>query len=233
MNHGKWNNQTILPEEWIEKTLQVSPGYLADGTIVRDITDDGVYGGSIWLNKEVKKGFGRPYPTSPEDMFMALGHYGQLIIVLPTEKMIIARTGYDQEYNSKVDEFVSRALSCFDNPNHPIGKNIPPPSYSKTSITKIFNTLRTGLQTNIIQATVAKTVCSCYFISGLDVKTCVARSNIPIAKFLTKVSVKDNVVYSEQTNLAKFLIKVFGFQGEKRAEAHFNQERQEFGCTLK
>ncbi len=233
LNRGKWNGKEILPEEWIDKTLQVSPGYISDGTVIRDISEDGVYGGSIWLNKEVKKDFGRPYPTSPEDMFLALGHYGQMIVILPTQKMVIARTGYDQEYNSKIDEFVSRAISCFDDPNYPIGKYIPPPPYSKMTFLKVFNTLRSGLQTNLIQAAVAKTVCSCYFVSGLDIKTCVARSNIPVAKYLAKVSIKDNVVYSEQTNLAKLFVNVFGFQSEKRAEARFNNKRQEFGCILK
>jgi CubicO group peptidase (beta-lactamase class C family) len=233
LNKGRWNGKEILPEEWINKTQQVSPGYLSNGTKIRDITDDGVYGGSIWLNRAVKSGFGKPYPHSPDDMFMALGHYGQMIVVLPTEKMVIARTGYDQEYNSKVDEFVSRAIACFDNPNHPIGKNIPPPPYSKTSISTIFNTLKSGLQTNLLQAAVAKTVCSCHFISGLDIDTCVLRSNIPIAKQLTTVEIKNNTVYSTQSRFARFLIKIFGLQPEKIARASFDQLHPEFGCTLK
>ena len=233
LNRGEWNGKEILPEEWMKKTLQISPGYLSSGTVIRDITNDGVYGGSIWLNRAVKSGFGKPYPTSPEDMFLARGHYGQLIIVLPTQKMVIARTGYDQEYNSKIDEFVSRAISCFDDPNYPIGKNIPPPEYAKTTFPIILKTLKSGLQSNVIQAAVAKTICSCHFVSGLDLKTCMDRSNIPAAKLLTSVSIKQNVVYTQQTKLAKVLAKVFTLQGENRTEASFDQRHPEFGCTLK
>ena len=233
LNKGTWNGKEILPEEWIEKTLQVSPGYLSSGTVIRDITDDGVYGGSIWLNRAVKSGFGRPYPTSPDDMFLALGHYGQLIIVLPTQKMVIARTGYDKEYNSKIDEFVSRAISCFDDPNYPIGKVIPPPAYTRSTFPIVLKTLRSGLETNVIQSAVAKTICSCHFISGLDIKTCLARSNIPAARLLSSVTIDNNVVYSEQSKLAKFLVKFFGIGSITRAEASFDINHPEFGCTLK
>jgi len=233
LNKGQWHGKEILPEDWINKTLQVSPGYLSEGTKVRNITDDGVYGGSIWLNKIVKKGFGRPYPTSPDDMFLAMGHHGQLIIVLPTQKMVIARTGYDKEYNSNIDEFVSRAISCFDDPNYPIGKNIPPPIYTKITFPGILKTLKSAIEGNIIQAAVAKSVCSCHFISGVDVKTCLARSNIPAAKLFTSVEVKNNVVYADQSKWAQYFIKIVGAKSSKRSEAGFDINHPEFGCTLK
>lgn len=231
LNNGKWNGEEILTPEWIAMTKSVSPGYLSEGTVIRDITDDGVYGGSIWLNKAVKKGFGKPYPASPDDMMLALGHYGQIVVILPTQKMVIARTGYDQEYNSKVDEFVSRAIACFDNPAYPIGKEIPPPKYSKITPANIYKTIKTGMKTNVFQAAVAKTICSCHFISKMDVKTCVDRSNIPLAKKLTKVSVSGNVVTAERSALAKVLIGIFGI-GRTHSKAVFNKDHPELGCTL-
>ena len=232
LNRGNWNGVEVLTEDWIKKTVQVSPGYLSSGTVIRDITDDGVYGGSIWLNRPVVSGFGKPYPASPENMLLALGHYGQIVAILPTQKMVIARTGYDQEYNSRIDEFVSRAIACFDDPEYTIGKRIPPPKYTKVTIPKIFQTLKSSLQTGMLQATVAKTICSCHFISGLDLHTCIDRSNIPLAKLLTNVSIKNNVVYSNQTKISKFLVKVFHLKSENKASAVFDQVRPEFGCTL-
>jgi CubicO group peptidase (beta-lactamase class C family) len=233
LNRGVWNGNEILPEDWINKTLEVSPGYLSKGTVIHNITDDGVYGGSIWLNRALNKGFGKPYPYSPEDMFMALGHYGQMIIVLPTQKMVIARTGYDQEYNSNIDEFVSRAISCFDDPNYPIGKNIPPPKSTNPTLGKIFETIKTGLRTNIMQAAVAKTICSCHFISGLDVKTCMARSHLPLAKQLTRVKIVNNTVYAKLSKFAKLFVHIFGFQADPIAKASYDINHPEFGCTLK
>ncbi len=233
LNHGIWNGKVILSDEWVKKTLQVSPGYMSAGTVIKDITDDGVYGGSFWLNRALKPGFGKPYPASPEDMFMAIGHFGQFIVVLPSQNMVIARTGRDDEYNSKIDIFVSKAIACFHDPKYPTGREIPPPSSSKRIIMELFKTLKSGLKSNMMQAAVSKSVCSCHFISGLDLKTCIARSNIPLAGILTRVGVEDNRVISKQTALAKFLVKVLNFQSEPIAISFFDQVHPEFGCQLK
>jgi CubicO group peptidase (beta-lactamase class C family) len=233
LNNGLWNGEEILPQSWIEKTTQVSPGYLSDGTVIRSITDEGVYGGSIWLNKAAKKGLGKPYPASPENMLLAMGHYGQILVILPTQKMVIARTGYDQEYNSKLDEFVSRAIACFDNPDYPVGKNIPPPDYTKMSWYSIFKTLKSGLRTNILFSAIAKTVCSCHFISGVDVDTCVDRSNVPLISKLAKISIRDNVIVAEQTKYAKILVAAYGRRPGEKSYASFDKAHPEFGCILK
>ena len=233
LNNGNWNGQQIIPTEWIEKTKAVSPGYLSDGTVIRNITDVGVFGGSVWLNKSVKRTFGRPFPYSPENMYMALGHFGQMIVVLPTQNMVIARTGYDNTFNSKIDAFVSRAISCFADPNYPIGKIITLPKYSRNTFPEVFRTVKTSLYTSVIQAVVAKNVCSCHFISGLDIKTCIARSNIPAANLLTNVQVVKNSIFSEQTRVARFFGRIFGLQPEPIAEATFDLDHPEFGCTLK
>lgn len=166
LNDGQWNGNTIVSSDWIKNTLTVSPGYLSDGTIIRDITDDGVYGGSIWLNKSVKKGFGKPYPTLPGNMFLAMGQFGQYIIVLPDQKMVIARTGHDNDDDSSIDKFVSLAISCFDDPHYPRGKIIPAPAYSKDTLSTTLETLKSAIKSNMIQRVVAKSVCSCHFISG-------------------------------------------------------------------
>lgn len=233
LNDGMWNGEEILPPSWIEKTTQVSPGYLSNGTVIRNITDDGVYGGSIWLNKAAKKGFGKPYPTLPENMLLAMGHYGQLIGIFPTQKMVIARTGYDMEYNSSLDEFFSRAIACFDDPTYPIGKNIPPPDYNKLTWPDLLKTLKSGLLTNALFSAIAKTACSCYFISGIDVDTCVERSNISLIKRLAKISINKDTVTARQTKYAKILIAAYGRKPGKIASASYDRAHPEFGCTLK
>ncbi|MGZ3789035.1 MAG: serine hydrolase domain-containing protein [Bacteriovorax sp.] len=227
LNHGLWNGTQVLSKEWIKKTLTVSPGYLSSGTVINDITDDGVFGGSIWLNVPAKAGFGRPYPVSPQDMFLAMGHYGQLIIVLPTQKMVIARTGYDMEYNPYVDEFVTRAISCFADPNYQVGKYIPPPKREKELKTALL-TLKTGIKNNIFQPTVAKTICSCHFNSGLDVDTCLKRSNIPEADKLTSVYVSENGVSVK----ASWLGSKLGLKRDYTSRAVWDKTHPEFGCTL-
>lgn len=232
LNRGKWNDKILLSEDWIKKTLTVSPGYLSSGTVIKDITDDGVYGGSIWLNTAAKPGFGKPYPYSPEDMFLAIGHYGQLIIVLPTQKMVIARTGFDKDYNGRIDEFVTRAIACFSDPSYPIGKYIPAPKNDKGPLSGILETLKSGIEANILQPTLAKNMCSCHFVSGIDVKHCYERSYVPMAKTFATVSIKETGGVFTVKATPTWLGKAMGLDSEDLPVAIYDSNHPEFGCTL-
>lgn len=229
LNNGVWEGQKILSDDWLEKTLTVSPGYLSPGTVVTNITDTGVYAGSMWLNQAVKPGLGQPYPASPSDMYLGIGHFGQFMIVLPTQHMVIARTGHDEEYNSKIDEFVSRAISCFSDPTYPIGQIIPPPKSDNPSIWQNIETLETGLRENIFEAAVAQSVCSCHYVSGVDVDTCIAQSNIPAAGAMTRTSIAAD---DEIDDSSSFLGTVLTLHVGVEAKAVFDITAPQYGCVL-
>ncbi len=232
LNNGKWENKTILTEDYIQKMLTVSPGYMSSGTVIKDITDDGVYGGSIWLNRAMKPGFGKPYPYSPEDMFLAIGHYGQLIIILPSQKMVIARTGFDKNYNGRIDEFVSRAISCFADPSYPIGKYIPPPKKDGGPLSGIIETLKSGISANILQPTLAKNMCSCHFVSKISEKNCYERSYVPMAKTFATVSMTSQGGMTTVKALPTLLGATLGLDSENLPVAKFDSNHPELGCTL-
>jgi hypothetical protein len=237
LNGGQWRGEVILTPEWIQKMLTPSPGYVSPGTVITDITEDGVYGGSIWLNRQVKKGFGKPYPYSPEDMYLAVGLLGQLIIMLPTQKMIIVRTGYGFNFNNKIDEFVSRAISCFHDPNYPVGKEIPPnKNPNNLGLGKIIKNVKNAVQANTLQASIAKTVCSCHLVSGIDIPTCLQRNDFTLAKLLTKLEVKKNIEFDGkigiQVKLARFA-RLFKLHYGNSALASYDPNHAEYGCTLR
>ncbi|RPJ70979.1 MAG: class C beta-lactamase-related serine hydrolase, partial [Alphaproteobacteria bacterium] len=236
LNNGIWNGEILLPSDWIQKMLTPSPGYLSPGTIIKDITKVGVYGGSIWLNKETKKGKGRPYPNVPEDMYMALGFMGQLLIILPSQKMIIVRTGHDSEYHSKTNEFISRAIQCFHDPNHKIGKSRPGNNPLEMSIGKLIRNVKNAIQANTLQGSIAKTICSCHYVTGLDIPACIKRNNFTLAKLLTKITVTETKEFTGEMSinvkLSKFA-RLFKHHRGDPVKAYYDPMRAEFGCTLK
>lgn len=236
LNNGNWNGEVILPYEWIQKMLTPSPGYLSPGTVIKDVTEVGVYGGSIWLNKEGKKGKGRPYPNVPEDMYMALGFMGQLLIILPTQKMIIVRTGRDFEYHSKTNEFISRAIQCFHDPSHIIGKSKHRDNPLEMSLGKLIRNVKNAIQAKTLQGSIAKTICSCHFVSGLDISSCIKRNHFTLAKLLTKITVtkvkEPTGEMSINVKLSKFA-KLFKHHRGDPVKAYYDPARAEFGCTLK
>ncbi|MBC7537957.1 MAG: serine hydrolase [Bacteriovorax sp.] len=236
LNGGQWNGEVILTPEWIQKMLTPAPGYVSPGTVITDITSDGVYGGSIWLNRKIKEGYGKPYPYSPEDMYFAMGLLGQLIIMLPTQNMIIIRTGYGFGFNSKMDEFVSRAISCFHDPKYPIGKEIPPLYPSTLGIGTLIRNVKNAVQANTLQATIAKTICSCHLVSEMDIPICVKRNDFTLSKLLTKLEVKKNIELDGkiaiQVKLARFA-RIFKLHYGNSAMAVYDPNHAEYGCTLK
>jgi CubicO group peptidase (beta-lactamase class C family) len=116
LTDGIWNGRRLLPEGWVAQARRFNAGQknLRFGSDYVDYIDrEGIYSdGAFWLNVKVP-GLKVQFPNSPRDTFFAAGHYGQLIVILPTQRLVLARTGHDLEYWSKIDGFVSRAVECF------------------------------------------------------------------------------------------------------------------------
>ncbi|MGZ3790283.1 MAG: serine hydrolase domain-containing protein [Bacteriovorax sp.] len=235
LNNGIWNGEVLLPMEWIKLMLTPSPGYVSPGTVITNITEDGVYGGSIWLNREVKKGLGKPYPHSPEDMYLAIGFMGQYLIMLPSQKMIIVRMGHDRSANSKLDAFVSKAIACFYDPNYKVGEKLPK-NPVQIKIGNIIKNIKNAVQANALQASIAKTICSCHLISDIDINTCLDRYNFSLSSLLTKIAVKKDAepdgLISVQVRLSRFA-HLFKHHNTDSAKAYFDPVHAEYGCTLK
>ena len=47
----------------------------------------------------------------PEDAYAALGHWGQRIIVVPSEDVVIVRTGDDRKGSIEVNELTKLSLA--------------------------------------------------------------------------------------------------------------------------
>jgi len=96
-NNGKWGDEQILPENWVQESIQPSS---AD--------KQKHYGYQFWLNgydeKDPKK---RWYPSVPADMYFADGYGGQDIYIIPSKKLIVLRFGL---HKINEDEFLKRVI---------------------------------------------------------------------------------------------------------------------------
>jgi len=82
LDDGMVNGQRILPTGWVQ--------YSASQTL------DTGYGAGFWTNQANGDGpWGLPwgFPDAPRNTFFAMGHMGQFVIVIPSEKLVIARFG--------------------------------------------------------------------------------------------------------------------------------------------
>lgn len=150
LQKGVWEGRQLLPPVWTDEAGQISPGFLKTATPLDEIKKLGVQGRRVfWLNANVYREDGtlvepgtgqkilypREMPEAPHDMYFAAGHYGQLNIVIPSQNVVIARTGYDLKYWDHIQPLVVKALSCVEpsyKPN-PVADLTPPSAGPKQS----------------------------------------------------------------------------------------------------
>ncbi|HRO45429.1 serine hydrolase [Agriterribacter sp.] len=82
-NNGIWDNERILPEDWVKATVQPP----AANTLQH-------YGYQFWLNGFNKNDpLQRWYADVPADMYFADGFGGQDIYIIPSKQLIVVRLG--------------------------------------------------------------------------------------------------------------------------------------------
>lgn len=109
LNNGKWQNEQILPEDWVKYTTTANRAWK---NIQKDAEKPKLaYGAHWWLNIGNKHG---PYhPSAPENIYMALGHHGQILAVFPDQKIIFVRMAADKKAKidrTKIFKFIMNGL---------------------------------------------------------------------------------------------------------------------------
>lgn len=120
LNDGCWNDERLLPLGWVQKATAVSDTFRASrgdcsGTKAPADTfqlpcEETPNGSMWWLNRPPAADAEKPWKDAPDDTYAALGHWGQRIIVIPSEDLIIVRTGDDREGSIPVNELVKYVL---------------------------------------------------------------------------------------------------------------------------
>lgn len=82
---GEWDGRRILPEGWVDFARTKTPA-----------PDGDVYGAGFWITPPT--GRGRPFdalaPDGPRDLFLAEGHEGQIVAIVPSKDLIVVRLGH-------------------------------------------------------------------------------------------------------------------------------------------
>lgn len=103
---GRWQTHQLLPKAWVEFTLTPFTG--------QDAQADGeVAGGHWWLNRS-SAGSVQPWPDAPPDTFAALGHWGQALYVLPSERLVVVRYADDRDGSYDHNRLLKLVRSVFN-----------------------------------------------------------------------------------------------------------------------
>jgi hypothetical protein len=99
LQDGVWEGERILPEGWVAYTTSPTPG------------SEGLYGAHWWLNSG--DGHGWYWPDNLPDLFMADGHDGQFVIVVPSHNLVIVSLAFTQDPEAfNLGAFVEKVLEA-------------------------------------------------------------------------------------------------------------------------
>lgn len=102
-NNGSVKSAQLLPTSWLRFMKTSSP-------------NDAAYGGHIWLNKRRPNGRDQVlFPgKAPSDVFAAIGHLGQFVVVSPQHKLTIVRLGKTQDDQlDPVNDQLAKVIGLF------------------------------------------------------------------------------------------------------------------------
>ncbi len=96
LNKGKFQGKKILDKKWVEFSYTLAPPFYKMKFKNKEKVE--TYGAQWWLNLDLpNENNTRPYPGLPTDAYLALGHHGQLLAIVPSKKLIIVRNGADTD----------------------------------------------------------------------------------------------------------------------------------------
>jgi CubicO group peptidase (beta-lactamase class C family) len=92
LGDGVWNGERILPEGWVRFSTRPAPARTRGIGALLAYGVQGFlgYGAQIWLYQPV------PFVVS-HPAFSAIGHRGQYVTVVPSQELVVVRTGLDPE----------------------------------------------------------------------------------------------------------------------------------------
>jgi len=105
LNDGVWNGERILPEGWVK--------YSTTPTAKAPM---GEYGAFFWLNAGMpdnpKK---RLWPDAPREAYAAQGYQEQMVIVVPSEKLVLLRFGATSDRSAwSKNDFIKSVLASLE-----------------------------------------------------------------------------------------------------------------------
>ncbi|MEM8928540.1 MAG: serine hydrolase [Bacteroidota bacterium] len=96
LNKGNWNGEQLFSEAWV------------DYITVPTAHSNGTYGAHFWLNSE------GIYPDVPKDLYSMNGYQGQYVFVIPSEDLVVVRTGLAEFPEFDINGFLSALVAAID-----------------------------------------------------------------------------------------------------------------------
>lgn len=184
LNKGKVGNNQILKSEFVDYMSTLTPSFLHKDNID---TFNG-YGAQLWLNYVIDShGNKKPvYPSLPLDTVFFQGIKGQLIGIIPSEKIVFVRIALDDDPGIHKDYYFSLLMNFLKPTNHlpheysnePLRESKEKNNIDSRIIEEGKIDPEIGLNHSFLSFLelgnkfTARMVCSCHFVQKLEINYC-------------------------------------------------------------
>ncbi len=105
LNNGTWGSEKLFSDDWVDYTTTVAPAFYT--TPMYKGLDEHIMTAQWYANiPDPNRGIKKPLEDAPEDTFMASGHWGQKIFVIPSWDMVIVRVADDRDGSFNENHFI-------------------------------------------------------------------------------------------------------------------------------
>jgi len=114
LNDGTYHGKRLLPQNWILESTEPSLAYknIPPDETQKEKIKGGFAASSWWTNRPFKEwNHIKAWEDLPDDTFMASGHWGQYLIIIPSLKIICVRLGEDRKSKIPVNELMKKVLA--------------------------------------------------------------------------------------------------------------------------
>lgn len=108
LENGAWKGEQLVPAAWVEESTTAQNNGAGDGS--------GSYGYQWWTRSFTTGGYGTyvtPYPSASYQVYYALGHAGQFILVVPQLKLVTVFTSDCQNTYTPRPYFTDYILNAY------------------------------------------------------------------------------------------------------------------------
>jgi CubicO group peptidase (beta-lactamase class C family) len=172
LNDGKYKDDQVLPKDWVEQAMTQAPAMVNRYTPDQSLTHGG-YGFSFWLNKGIPERNVKPiYPHAPSDMILLQGLYGQYLVIFPTQKIVIARSGYDDLDVDSLPELLNEVMSCvLEQPEADVSKDGDKQT-ANLNFWESLQAVRFLSHSGMLTRGFALEMCNCSIVGEMGLKEC-------------------------------------------------------------
>ena len=114
LHAGVWEGQRILPEGWVGYSTTIAPAYYQT-RLKGQNRERPTYGAQWWLNQGIPEIGKVPFmPDVPEDTFMAKGHWGQYLYIIPSLNLIVTYTADNRDKTFDENHFLKSIIESIE-----------------------------------------------------------------------------------------------------------------------